>query len=72
MTADEELAMNKRHAIPEQQAAFAPAPVAASTPAIASIDQPERGANDTDMEATVRLKSVDVLAQVMLHSCLGG
>jgi hypothetical protein len=65
--------MNQRHSDTlEQQPTEIRLPEISHPPAIASIDQHVRGANDADVDAPARLKCVDVLALVMLDSCLGG
>jgi hypothetical protein len=47
-------------------------PAIDNPPAIASIEQVQRGANDADVEAPAKLKCVDVLALAMLESGAGG
>jgi hypothetical protein len=66
--------MNKHHVNTlEQQpsASVTRSPATDKPVAIASIDQLQRGANDADAGTPAKLKCVDVLAEVMLHSCSG-
>ena len=64
--------MNERAKDLEPQPSEFRLPEVSTPPPIANIDRRERGANDADVHASATLKSVDVLALVMLDSCLGG